>query len=346
MTSTTFPDIYQRFLDGVDLLNFDLGWVWVTGCIVDVDFHDRMLISTIGPVVLIMVLWMTHKVALDRNRGSEDALRCIRQKYMSVVIFVTFLVYSSVSSVVFQMFDCEHLDDNNFYLRANYTILCDSTKHRTLQVYAGLMFIVYPLGIPVFYSWLLLRNRSVLEDENRRLNDTSVQSTLSLWRPYKPLRFYYEVIECARRILLTGTALLAKDDDAAKIAAALMVAVIFLVVVEVLAPYESRLDTWISRAGHAVVFMSMYFALLLKVDVSTERQASQRAFEAILVATHAGMILVVLVETVFLALSLKSADQRECNFKYCCWTTRVPPVEVFELECTVRSRKSSHRSIS
>lgn len=305
-----------------------------------------MLISTIGPVVIIVVLSVTYKMAIDRNRGSEVALRCIRQKYMSLVIFVMFLVYSSVSSAVFQMFDCEHLDDNNFYLRADYTIMCDSTKHRSLQVYAGVMFLVYPLGIPAFYSWLLLRNRSVLLDENHRLNDISVQSTSSLWRPYKPSRFYYEVIECARRILLTGTALLANDDGAAKIAAALMVAVVFLVVAEVLAPYESRLDAWISRAGHAVVFMSMYFALLMKVDVSTERQASQRAFEAILLATHTVMISVVLIETVFLALSLRPADQRECNFKYCCWTTRVPPVEVFELERTARSRKSSNRSIS
>ncbi|CAM9730410.1 unnamed protein product, partial [Ascophyllum nodosum] len=81
--------------------------------------------------------------------------------------------------------------------------------------------------------------------EHRRESDVYVQSTSSLWKPYKPSRFYFEVVECARRILLTGVAMLLENDTAAKVAATLMIAVIFMVVVEVLAPYESRLDVWI-----------------------------------------------------------------------------------------------------
>ena len=273
----------------MDVLNFDLGWILSSGCIVDVNFHGRMLMSTIGPITVVMMIWGTYTVAVARHRESEETLRRIRHKHMSALILVTFLVYSSVSSAVLQMFDCEDLDDGNNYFRADYTILCDSPKHRALEVYAGVMAIIYPVGIPALYSLLLFRNRSVLTDKNRRESDVSVQSTSNLWKPYKPSRFYYEVVECARRILLTGVAMLSEDDTAAKIAATFMIAAIFMVVLEVLAPYESRLDVWVSRAGHAVVFTSMYFALLLKVDVSNERQASQKAFEAILVTTHVGM---------------------------------------------------------
>ena len=266
----------------MDVLNFDLGWILSTGCIADINFHDRGIISTLGPIIVMMMIWGSYTIAVVRNSRSEEALRRIRHKHMSAVILVTFLVYSSVSSTVLQMFDCEHLDDGNNYLRADYTILCDSLKHRALEVYACVMVIIYPVGIPALYSMLLSRNRSVLTDGNRRGSDVYVQSTSNLWKPYKPSRFYYEVVECARRILLTGVAMLSEDDTAAKIAATLKIAVIFMVVVEVLAPYESRLDVWVSRAGHAVVYTSMYFALLLKVNVSNERQGSQRAIEAIL----------------------------------------------------------------
>ena len=121
----------------MDVLNFDLGWILSTGCIVDVKFHGRMLVSTLVPIAVMIMIWGTYTVAVVRHSESEESLQHIRHKHMSAVILVTFLVYSSVSSAVLQMFDCEHLDDGNNYLRADYTILCDSLKHKALQVYAG-----------------------------------------------------------------------------------------------------------------------------------------------------------------------------------------------------------------
>ncbi|CAN0518856.1 unnamed protein product, partial [Scytosiphon promiscuus] len=41
-----------------------------------------------------------------------------------MALLVTFLVYSSVSSTVFRVFDCESLDDGKEYLRADYSTQC------------------------------------------------------------------------------------------------------------------------------------------------------------------------------------------------------------------------------
>ncbi|CAN0424457.1 unnamed protein product, partial [Scytosiphon promiscuus] len=88
-------------------------------------------------------------------------------------------------------------------------------------------------------------------------------TTSSLWEPYTPKVFYYEVIECGRRILLTGVVVFIYPNTAAQIAVTLMIAFAFVVFSEGLAPYTSPWDTWISRMGHVVVFVSMYVALLL-----------------------------------------------------------------------------------
>ena len=117
MAKVTYPEVYQRFLNGVDILNFDLGWVLSTACLVTVDYHDRLLLSTILPIALIMVLGGTYTAAISWHRGSEQARRNILRKHMSIVLLVTFLVYASVSSLAFQMFDCEHLDDGKYYLQ-------------------------------------------------------------------------------------------------------------------------------------------------------------------------------------------------------------------------------------
>lgn len=311
MANVTYPDVYQRFLDGVDVLNFNLTWIISTGCIVNVDFHDHLLLSTIGPLVAMVFLGATFAVAVRIHRGSPVALGYVRQKHMSMVLLLTFLIYSSVSASLFQMFACEDLDDGKYYLRADYRIECDSAAHKTLQVYTGFMIILYTAGIPLFYASLLFRNRDVLMNEEDRKTSSRVMSTSELWSPYKPDRFYYEVIECGRMILLAGVVVFIYPNTAAQIAVTLMISVAFIVVSEGLAPYECRWDAWLSRTGHLIVFTSMYLALLLKVDVSSERANSQRVFETILVLAHACMALTVVIEAIVTACSLRQWQAQE-----------------------------------
>eukprot|EP00903_Cladosiphon_okamuranus_P005767 g5717.t2 len=311
LASVTYPQSYQAFLDGLNVVNFDLSWVLSAGCIMDVDFHDRLLMSTIGPIVAVLFLGCTYAAAIRIHRGATETLQNVRHKHVSLVLLLTFFVYSSVSSVLFSTFACEVLEDGKNYLRSDYRIECDSARHRGFQVYAGFMIVVYTVGIPAFYAALLFKDRDILRQEKRDRGSASrVSSTSNLWQPYKPSVFYYEVIECARRILLAGVIVFIYPNSAPQIAISLMIAFAFVLISEGLAPYASRWDHWISRTGHVVVISSMYVALLLKVDVSSERSSSQKVFEGVLVAVHVVMVLVVLVETIVMGLALR-AEHRE-----------------------------------
>lgn len=310
----SYPDVYQRFLDSLEVVNFDLGWILSAGCVFDMDFHDRLLVSTIGPIFVLLFLVGIYAFAVRTNRGSNATLQRAWHKHVSLMLLLTFLVYSSVSAVLFKMFACEELDDGVNYLRADYRIMCDSSKHRALQVYAGIMMLLYTVGIPVLYGCLLFRDSDVLKrDQPDRERLARVSSTSELWKPYKPSVFYYEVIECSRRVLLAGVVVFIDPNTAAQIAVTLMMAFVFVVVSEGLAPYASRWDTWLSRIGHAVVFTSMYVALLLKVDVSDERASSQGAFEALLVAAHVCMVLVVLLEAVVQSVLLWTQRRQDAG---------------------------------
>ena len=312
VVTVTFPSVYQTLLDGVDFLNFDLTWIMSAGCFLEIDFHDRLLWTTIAPVVEMALLGGTYTLAIHRNRDApETALINIRKRHRSMALLVTFLVYSSVSSVIFQAFACEGLDDGKSYLRADFTIVCDSPKHKAFQIYAGFMVMIYPIGIPALYAVLLFSNHHVLRDEQGREESTIARLTSDLWKPYKPHRFYYEVIECGRRILLAGVVVFIYPNTAAQIAATLAIATVFIFVSEAMAPYHSQWDAWISRSGHAIVFVTIYVALLLKVDVSGENTSSQKTFEVVIVAGHGCMILAVVVEAVIMALLMKGGRQRE-----------------------------------
>ena len=311
VANVSFTGVYQRFLDGLEVFNFDLGWILSAGCVLDVDFHDRLLVSTLCPIAGLLFLAGVYAAASRVNRGSVETLEGIWHKHVSLVLLLTFLVYASVSSVLFKTFACDKLADGKDYLRADYRIQCDSSEHRAFMGYAGFMILLYTVGIPAFYGVLLFRDSDVLKrDQPDRERLARATSTSDLWKPYKPSVFYYEVIECCRRILLAGVVVFIYPDTAAQVAVALLMAVVFAMLSEGLAPYASRWDTWTNRMGHAVVTMSMYVALLLKVDVSDERADSQRIFEAVLVAAHASMLLVILVEAAVQAVSLW-AEKRE-----------------------------------
>ena len=119
------------------------------------------------------------------------------------------------------------------------------------------------------------------------------------------------MIECGRRIVLAGVVVFIYPNTAAQIAVTLAIAAVFMVMVEVIAPYESQWEVWISRSGHAIIFASMYLALLLKVDVSGDNASSQKTFEVILVAAHGCIVLAVVVKAVVITLSMRTEKQRE-----------------------------------
>lgn len=211
------------------------------------------------------------------------------------------------------MFACDDLEDDRKYLRTDYRIECNASKHIALQIYSGFMVILYVSGIPAFYGILLFNNREVLLTIVGREEDESIKPITDLWKPYRPERFYYEVIECIRRVLLTGVLVFIFPNTAGQIAVALIIATFFLALSEALAPHASLWDTWCSRTGHAIVFMSIFLALLLKVDVSEERASSQEVFEWVLVIAHSVLVLIVVVEAVAMVLAWKEGKNEDAE---------------------------------
>ena len=94
--------------------------------------------------------------------------------------------------------------------------------------------------------------------------------------------------------MLTGVVVFIFPGDAAQVAVTIVISFAFFVISEAARPYKSALDTWLSRSGHVVLFFSFFGALLYKVDVSNEREASQEAFGILLVIIHIFLVLAVL----------------------------------------------------
>ncbi|CAB1111282.1 unnamed protein product [Ectocarpus sp. CCAP 1310/34] len=298
-----YPEIYERFLAALNLVNFNLGYFLSFLCLVETNFYGRLAFSTIVPLAILGGLAAKHAIAKRNNRHSQVGMREATDKHLSIALFIVFAIYSSVSFTIFQTFMCETLDDEVEYLRADYSLTCSTSTHTIMEVYAGLMVLVYPIGIPAVFAWWLASNRKDLVQD--RSGGTTTPENLrpmkDLWEPYKPRRYFYELVECGRRIVLTGLAVFLFPGTAAQVAIEVAFAAGLLVVFEVLAPFVDPMDAWLYRSGALVVFFSMYLALLLKVDASDENSESQQVFAAVLVAAHVSMVLAVLLSSLLSA---------------------------------------------
>ncbi|CAN0056334.1 unnamed protein product, partial [Scytosiphon promiscuus] len=290
-----YPGAYNDFLSVIDMVNLDLGFIISFACVYDTNFYDRLLMATICPMVVMGLLGCTYLVARRRNGHSEEAIGVVKRRHLSVALFVMFFVYATVSYTVFETFVCDELDDGSSYLRADYSLTCWTSLHTGYQVYAGLMVLVYPVGVPCVFGWWLFKYRRELTEDNRGTN-ADLRPLADLWEPYKQDKYYYEVVECFRRIALTGLAVFILPESSAQIAVVLLLSVVFMVVSEILSPFARPVEMWLYRAGHYVVFASMYLALLLRVDVSDENDQSQEVFSGVIVIAHAAMLLVVVAQ--------------------------------------------------
>lgn len=74
---------------------------------------------------------------------SEEDRGKTRRKHASMVLLLTFLVYSSDFSTLFKKLACNKLDNGKNYLCSGYRIECDSSKHNALEIYAGFIVSLY-----------------------------------------------------------------------------------------------------------------------------------------------------------------------------------------------------------
>lgn len=292
----TYPRLYESFLSYIDVVNLDLAWMLSAGCLIDTDFYHSLLVSTIGPLAAAGLVLLSRAATLRRCPPSDQTRRSKhKRRHASAMFWISFLVYSTSSAVIFQTFACDDLDDGTSFLRVDHSVQCYTPKHKGFVWYAGVMTIVYPFGIPFCYALSLCGARNDIQSGQQAVAGSAVVLK-DLWEPYKKHAYYYEVVECVRRVVLSGLVVFVFPNTAGQIATSFLLSMFFFVVYMILDPYRHRSHTWLGIIGHAAVMLSMFSGLLEKVDLDGDDGFSQEVFSVVLVLAHGAMLLFLIAE--------------------------------------------------
>ncbi|KAG5179976.1 hypothetical protein JKP88DRAFT_280076 [Tribonema minus] len=207
ITGLTLPLQYLEFLRAVDFLSLDTRWLTSPGCAADINFYGRLLVATLAPLAITALiftprffLWLISR----RRHAVAPKLRQVVARDVNAFLVFIFLIFSGVSLTVFETFGCDKLNTGNF-LRADYSLECDDEEgwHTKYSIYPAFMIVVYPVGIPALYATILWRS-AVKQRDRTQLPSRLASASSILWRPYKGRAYYWEPVECLRRLMLAG----------------------------------------------------------------------------------------------------------------------------------------------
>ena len=116
--------------------------------------------------------------------------------------------------------------DYGSYLKMDYSINCDSAEHKFYQMYALGCCLVFPIGVPSMYYFLLRRVKNLIDPGQKRLSfelgeEAGLQAALEererleeenedlqgysfLYGSFEPMFWWFEILDTIRKLVLTG----------------------------------------------------------------------------------------------------------------------------------------------
>jgi hypothetical protein len=319
ITGLKVPALYMKFLRWLSVINLDMKWLLSAGCIVSLDFYGKLLTTTLLPICVIAVLGLIHLRVRYKHQTyrytttaalHEELLNNAIAKHSRALLAFTFLIFSPVSTVVFQTFACDYLEGaNNSWLRADYSISCESDRYKAYRVYGVFMILLYPLGIPALYIYMLWRHRvNLRKTDNKREIDVSLHTTSFLWSPYTPNTYWWEVVECIRRLLLAGFLVFILPGTAGQAAVSCVFAIFSMVAFGHFKPLAVPLDSKNYLLGCIILFLSMFVALLLNVNyIRADNYQSKQVMSVILILFNIWLFLSALLQVALTTTAIRSS---------------------------------------
>jgi Na+-transporting methylmalonyl-CoA/oxaloacetate decarboxylase gamma subunit len=253
------------------LANIDVFQATSLECLYETNFYSRLLIATILPIsfgALVLCVYLFPKYYMinreaaqarqmpDHNQVIVEQTRLTQRKRVrrngwKMVIFTLFLIYPLVSSTVLRIFVCKRVEDEDLLL-ADFKQRCHTAKWNNYAVYAAVMILVYPIGIPAFFFYMIRRYQ-----RDGRLAEPGVVAELGfIYAAYDPAMWWFEMADMLHKLVLTS--LLAFLPDSAQLPVGLWVVVLYTAAILLLKPYKHKGDDRLHLFVQTEILLMIY----------------------------------------------------------------------------------------
>jgi len=240
-----------------------------------------------------------EKTALSLLADQVDAKvsKNSANNYIYAILLVSFLVLPGTTTMLFNFFKCREFEvpgeGTVSYMIKDYAISCDSARYQSYIGFTIFMMLVYPIGIPCGWAAMLYVKQDILVDEKAMNREAMFGNPKTghlsfLVESYKPKYYYFEVVECFRRILLTSAIGLADADTANAPIAGVIISLIFIFIFSEAKPFKQKENSALGILLMYTLTLIFLAALVSKVGAVGN---NDDAFGAVLITILVGSLL-------------------------------------------------------
>ncbi|GMH59843.1 hypothetical protein TL16_g02912 [Triparma laevis f. inornata] len=303
-----FPPVFERFARWLSsLTNLDALKLVSFSCLHRTNFHYKLIFSTMTPILFMgaVVIWFQFRkfkltkgqllkmpwqsvkeVDLNPEQQEHKRQRITEDSY-TAILAITYLVFASVSTIIFKTFHCKQYGDDPIrYLVADPQVDCDSGDHILAEAYATVMIFVYPIGITLLYTYLLVKNRKELKCKGDRHDSHTLRPIAFLWQAYEPRWWWFEIFENARRLMMTGGLVFVNPGSTTQIVVAMLVSILSIILYSSTLPYEHDSVDTLAVVSQWSIFFTLFGALLLRQEMDKEESLNLELFGVCLVIVN------------------------------------------------------------
>ena len=175
------------------------------------------------------------------------------------ILLATYFVYPYGCKSIFGIFNCQEIDSVR-YLRADLRIDCDSGPHKAAEAFAGIMIVLFPVGLPLLYFAMLFINRKELYEDNKTDVTKKMQYLRFFFGEYEAQYYFWEAIECFRKCVMMGFASFYQPGSLLQLILVMILTVFYALILSIYKPCE------------CMMYMPIYsFLLTFFVQISMMR---------------------------------------------------------------------------
>jgi hypothetical protein len=266
-----WPPVFLKALAALSAFTFDLSALSSIFCLVKVSFFENLVFNTLSLVVVIILCYVVSLVKPEW-----------KQTCTKTTVYLLLFAYPVVSVKVVEAFSCHDIDGAR-YLRADYTINCDSSQWRAIAGYASLFLIMYVAAFPL----LVLRTLYQYGQKQKRHQNTGLLLGFLLgdYRPILPclmwdgigttttiasglsnLCIWLAITEMVRKLLLSVIGAFWSSQSPLAIGTALLLATFFLCLHLTYRPFKANRMNLLQTLC-LVALSLLYFAGLVHIYV-------------------------------------------------------------------------------
>jgi hypothetical protein len=235
-------------------------------------FYVGTIFCVLIPFIFILFLFIAAFFAwkvFGWTRHGHDATviekkrqwKRLRDLTVKIYFWFCLISYPPLSQRILSFFNCRNLGLTGTYLRADYTVSCESNSYQLFFFVAMFGTLLVPVGVPVLFSFVVhYRKHPLLLNPTLLLHDNFVTE----WR-------YFEAYDLIRKLTLTSLVVyVAPPDTASQCLFLLLVDGTALLLLAYSRPYANSNDDFLSGVLVSIECISFFVATVVVSGIASQ----------------------------------------------------------------------------